>query len=417
MSQASVASESITILEMAKILKDVFDLKIDQSNLIVEGLKAGWLDASATEIGQVILAKDIFPDTNAGQMREALKTGHFPDWEQKIALTILYNDGAAANRQLAEWIKQNGMWSRGIDSEGNWFFYDNNSPKLPECPFIVIDVQVEHLNDQLLAEFARLAEPCIGLNWAYLSGISKEDLTGAAFRNLLKIKSLGRLSFVKTSAKQADFALLGDLPLLREISIGDSYGDTTAKEFLNAISKMPRLINVGINNCPTRDEDLMNLLQLPALESVYVNSFLLTNTVFDHLAGITTLQELALHSNQFTDAIWQKLTSCSKLKRLQISAANLIVGTGIRALAQLPDLIRVNLAALSLQDASLAEIAELSQIRELIIEANPITDAGIAHLYQMSNLKQLGLRQTQVTSVGISALKSALPNCKVESDV
>lgn len=417
MSQASIASESMTILEMAKILKDVFKLRIDESNQIVEGLKAGWLDASATEIGQVILEQDVFPEMNIDQMREALKAGQFPDWEQKIALTILYNNGAAANRQLAEWIKQNGMWSRGIDSEGNWFFYDKNSPQLPDHPFIVDNVQVEYLNDQTLAEFAQLAEPCIGLTWAYLGGRSKEDLTGATFKDLEKVKSLDRLGLVKTSAKQADFASLSALPNLRDISIGDCYGETTAREFLTAMSTMPKLTRVGINNCPTRDEDLLQLLQMPALEAVYVNSYSLTNVAFDHLAKIPTLREIELHSNQFTDEIWQKMTDCSHLKHLKIRAANLIVGTGIGVLSRLPNLIWLDLSELSLQDDSLIEIAGLSQVRVLFIDANPITDAGLTHLQQMTNLQVLKLRQTQVTSSGVTAIKNALPNCNVESDV
>jgi hypothetical protein len=44
-----------------------------------------------------------------------------------------------------------------------------------------------------------------------------------------------------------------------------------------------------------------------------------------------------------------------------------------------------------------------------------VTDAGLPNLYRLTHLQQLNLNETQVTEYGVTALRKALPNCKIAS--
>ncbi|MCU0981486.1 MAG: hypothetical protein MUF25_20235, partial [Pirellulaceae bacterium] len=117
--------------------------------------------------------------------------------------------------------------------------------------------------------------------------------------------------------------------------------------------------------------------------------------------------------------------------------------TGIRdeslpLLQKLPHLERLDLVQALITDEGLAVIGELKTLAQLDLEANQLSDAGVAHLAGLENLRTLGLAGnegvtdqsfqalaslpmlvfldlsgTAVTEQGLTALKAALPNCRI----
>lgn len=83
----------------------------------------------------------------------------------------------------------------------------------------------------------------------------------------------------------------------------------------------------------------------------------------------------------------------------------------IAPLANIPNLVELNLANTKVTDEGLASIAGLTNLTHLHLENTAITDAGLAHLKGLSNLVYLNLYNTKVTDAGMAHL-SGLANLR-----
>ena len=66
-----------------------------------------------------------------------------------------------------------------------------------------------------------------------------------------------------------------------------------------------------------------------------------------------------------------------------------------------------------LKDEGLKEVAKLRNLEKLNLERHNITDTGLKELTELKQLKELNLRRTKVTYSGVTKLQNALPNCKI----
>lgn len=83
----------------------------------------------------------------------------------------------------------------------------------------------------------------------------------------------------------------------------------------------------------------------------------------------------------------------------------------IAPLANIPNLVELNLANTKVTDEGLVSIAGLTNLTHLHLENTAITDAGLAHLKGLSNLVYLNLYNTKVTDAGMDHL-SGLANLR-----
>jgi hypothetical protein len=67
-----------------------------------------------------------------------------------------------------------------------------------------------------------------------------------------------------------------------------------------------------------------------------------------------------------------------------------------------------------ISDAGVRRLANLTALGRLDLGSRQITDDGIAALERLSNLRWLALRRTQVTPAGVERLRRALPNCQIQ---
>ena len=77
----------------------------------------------------------------------------------------------------------------------------------------------------------------------------------------------------------------------------------------------------------------------------------------------------------------------------------------IALLKDIPSLVDLNMAKLTLKDDDLKNIAELTNLQRLHLENNPITDAGLAHIQGLINLEYLNLYNTEVSDESVGTLK------------
>jgi len=73
-------------------------------------------------------------------------------------------------------------------------------------------------------------------------------------------------------------------------------------------------------------------------------------------------------------------------------------------LADLTDLIWLNLNDTQITDMALAHLAGLTQLKELRLDETRVTDAGLAQLAKLANLEMLNLSRTRVTDAGLTHL-------------
>jgi hypothetical protein len=73
-------------------------------------------------------------------------------------------------------------------------------------------------------------------------------------------------------------------------------------------------------------------------------------------------------------------------------------------LADMPNLVELNLAGTNVGDAQMALVAKLPHLRVLKLQKTAITDAGLKPLRSLSNLEVLNLYGTQVSDQGLAEL-------------
>ena len=86
---------------------------------------------------------------------------------------------------------------------------------------------------------------------------------------------------------------------------------------------------------------------------------------------------------------------------------------GIRPVATLTQLRRLDLWCSQITDHALSHLAGLHQLQTLDLYSTQVTDEGLRHLQGLRNLKQLKLRRTNVTCQGAATLQKELPNCEI----
>lgn len=116
------------------------------------------------------------------------------------------------------------------------------------------------------------------------------------------------------------------------------------------------------------------------------------------------------------DLTAQKITLLKNIREqtvyLDFGQTNLD-GAGLKTLAAMPHLVRLNLAATKIADADLPALAGLEFLETLNLTATAVTDAGLASLAPLKNLRRLHLWKTATTDAGRQRLRAQLPDLQI----
>src|SRR5205807_9451030 len=85
----------------------------------------------------------------------------------------------------------------------------------------------------------------------------------------------------------------------------------------------------------------------------------------------------------------------------------------LQTLAALTDLQVLDLSSTGVTDRGLRYLAPLKKLRTLGLARTRVTDAGLNEIKGLTGLLSLDLTGTKVTAAGATALRKALPRCKV----
>jgi Leucine-rich repeat (LRR) protein len=141
----------------------------------------------------------------------------------------------------------------------------------------------------------------------------------------------------------------------------------------------------------------------------------MTGEVSQHLAGLTNLEVLWLHSTPVTDSGLKQIAGLTNLQSLNLSSTR-ITDEGLKHIASLTGLQQLFLGSTQVTDAGLKHLAGLTNLRNLDLYSTQITDAGLRHLAELTGLRQVHAKSTRVTPEGARELQMALPNCTIIYD-
>lgn len=188
------------------------------------------------------------------------------------------------------------------------------------------------------------------------------------------------LSLKPIDITDQELATLANLPSGTEGITEINLANTRATKAAFAhIAKLPNVKSVDISPIPVDDQSIADLKSAPALESLKI--------------GLQALGDGAVPA----------LTAMSKLKKVSFQHARLSAPALAEFFKTHPELEEIDMPdALSLDDESMAGVAELKNLKILRIGRSRVTDNGLAMLGNCPNLELVDLHSLPVTGEGLS---------------
>jgi hypothetical protein len=139
-----------------------------------------------------------------------------------------------------------------------------------------------------------------------------------------------------------------------------------------------------------KDNELRNIGQLRATESLCLQGADITDRGLAHLEGMTNLHQLNLGHTLITDSGLAHLKGLRNLRILRLDHTE-VGGAGLADLSKLPNLV------------------------DLDLEWTNVGDRDLPHLQRLQGLKNLSLRYNakKITPAGAKAIREALPKTRV----
>ncbi len=122
-----------------------------------------------------------------------------------------------------------------------------------------------------------------------------------------------------------------------------------------------------------------------------------------NVAEIPQLVELNLGMTRVSDKGLRHLRGLHKLRSLELSWTR-VVGPGLIHVEQLPELASLYFSENELSEDGLRSIGRLANLRRLYLISTRFDDAGLVHLRNLAKLDELQLHSTGVTDAGVSHL-------------
>ncbi|HKB01571.1 MAG TPA: protein kinase [Gemmataceae bacterium] len=136
--------------------------------------------------------------------------------------------------------------------------------------------------------------------------------------------------------------------------------------------------------------------------------------VLDHLPNLRHV-DLGNGAN-VSDAGVKYLTGLPKLEKAIVHNSRL-TDDGLKVLTALKRIRGVGADGTAITDTGLAHLKAFAELESIGVGSPGVTDAGLKTLAELRTLKWVNLRGAKVTANGVKALRSALPECHIESDL
>ncbi len=237
-------------------------------------------------------------------------------------------------------------------------------------------------------------------------------LTGPSLTSLEPLRGLPQLTSVTlvdcAALEDAKLAVLGSLPLLRELSL---YRCPVGTACLSAVAACPKLAELRIHECTVTDDALAALASARSLQSLSLNDVPnLTDAGISRLAEGSRVRQLAVYGQHFTGEGWDRFGQQAQLSVLMLANCR-PSAEGLRALSSIASLRQVTLDSCALTDELLLPFAATSRLEGLSLEDNPLTGPGLKHLAGNTALRLLDVSgdDTALSDEALTIIASQWP--------
>ena len=290
-------------------------------------------------------------------------------------------DTPDAQRLAVRWVLQQ-TGTVGIEVNGEQKLLERISD-LPRDACIVRTIDLSSL-EQLRSSEMSILRDCTGLIEIQLSGTDTSD---RALPTLAKLKNLQRLSLSDTRVTDKGLSYLAKLSRLESLDL--SKNRITGKG-LTALSQLDSLRELSLNDCRLTDRTVSVIGKIASLEVLSLrNASQLGDRGVKRLASLEKLVRLDLGGTKVSDAVGEQLAAYKNLKSLDLSRTKVT-------------------------DAIAEQLSELEKLVLLRLDGTEVTDSSLATLAEMKSLRAVDLRKTKVTKAAVDAIKESNPNLRVK---
>ncbi len=197
-----------------------------------------------------------------------------------------------------------------------------------------------------------------------------------------------------------------DIPVLFILA---NYDDETliSEKSMECITHLTGLKVLSFQRTRTTTKSMQHITKLRSLEYL-VPPRGLRDRWLSYIAQLESLKGLALREweSRVTNAgVNRYLPKMAGLEELELYCEQ-IDDSGLVFLAEVPNLVFLNIRYGNFTDAGMAHVKKCKSLRVLDLISVPITDVGVRHLSSLDKLEDLNLFDTEVTDRGLKFLKS-----------
>jgi hypothetical protein len=213
-----------------------------------------------------------------------------------------------------------------------------------------------------------------------------------------------------TKVTNEDLALLEGLTSLRVLYLSSTrVGDAG----LTHLAGLAQLRKLNLFDTQTTDAGLASLRGLTRLQTLSLATTKVSDKGLVHLEGLANLQALSLTNTPTSNDGLVHLKGLANLKTLHLATTQ-VTDAGLAHLAGLSQLETLYLNHTRVSGACIAHLKGMPKLRELQLRYTQINDQGLAQLKALTSLEEIDLTGTDVSPAAVSALRQALPRCRIQ---
>lgn len=337
------------------------------------------------------------------------------------------------SRTVAESIlKLDGQISICVEQPGKPALWPENVSQLPEGNFEITSVMIRNSTNLSDRELLRLTGLKKLKRLDLLGSRNFSDVGLSIISSLASIESL-ELGFTSVTDKVVSELLkssgLSDIGL-GEVAIGDlaveqlirglpnlkrfMVSSKASDECLKAVAASPKLTELSVKKSQLTSKGVSYLQKAAQLSEIQIVAA--DDSTVGLLAQLTQVDRISFNMCEATPAGLRPLLSRPGIKYLHIGDSPRIGDEHVATMIEYSQPLHLSLMNISITDRSIHLLAKVSHWKELEFQRTAITDAAISDLVRLTTLQRLNIRETKITIQGIESLKSALPNCYIETD-
>ncbi|HVX09897.1 MAG TPA: protein kinase [Pirellulales bacterium] len=307
-----------------------------------------------------------------------------------------FKEAPDANRRIAEWVIARGGIA-ALLGPGESVRELKTIIEIPSEPFTLFGVSLFDALSPTDEDLARLDE---------LPTLKSIDIRNTSNATEGILTEEGILRFIQTH------------PFLTHIAVADHKEESLllTDALLEAACECPSLFSLTLRSTKLTDAGTVHLeKRANQLTQLFLTSSInLTNLSLSHIKTLRHLTHLSLNSPHLTESALLDLPQLPNLQAFVVWGAN----AGDQLASRLADnhsLRQLGMAYTKITDAGLEPISKMDTLLELDLTGAAISDAALPHLNRLKSLTFLHLDNTKLTRAGVDELRSAHPQCDIQS--